>query len=89
MNEVGECPRCKLIMQEQADGLSDTGEGRSVLDQVDYLLAGLDMLAEGQTVNSQPGDRLFGVGKEIDEGGECAQWGQKSPGDLHRRQRTC
>lgn len=40
MNEAGGCPRCKL---KQADGLVDTGERRSVLDQVANLLAGLDM----------------------------------------------
>lgn len=43
MNEVGECPRCKLIVQQQADELADTGERRSVLDQVEDLLAGLNI----------------------------------------------
>lgn len=43
MNEVGECPRCKLSMQEQAGGSTDTGEERDVLDQVADLLAGTEM----------------------------------------------
>ncbi len=43
MNDVMECPRCKLIVQEQADGLVDTGERRSVRDQLEDLLAGLDI----------------------------------------------
>ena len=43
MNDVMECPRCKLIVQQQADELADTGERRSVLDQVEDLLAGLNI----------------------------------------------
>jgi len=43
MNEVGECPRCKLIVQQQADEPIDTGERRSVIEQVENLLAGLDL----------------------------------------------
>jgi hypothetical protein len=42
MNEVGECPRRKLAIQEgavSADGGDDTPD---VLDQVDELLCGLD-----------------------------------------------
>ncbi len=43
MNAAGECPRCKLVVPQQADGVVDTGERRSVLDQVADLLAGLNM----------------------------------------------
>lgn len=42
MNEVGGCPRCKLVIEEQAPERLDTGERRSVLDQVRDLLAGLN-----------------------------------------------
>ena len=37
-----ECPRCKLVIEEQAQELLYTGERRSVLDQVSDLLAGLN-----------------------------------------------
>ena len=40
--EHGECPRCKLALQAQAPERLDTGERRSVLDQVRDLLAGLN-----------------------------------------------
>ena len=42
MHEVGECPRCKLVSEDQAQAMLDTGERRSVLDQVRGLLAGLN-----------------------------------------------
>ncbi len=44
MNEVGECPRCKLEIAERAkavtegDAIVDTGEERDVLEQVEDLL---------------------------------------------------
>ena len=40
--EHGECPRCKLVSEEQAQEMPDTGERRSVLNQVRDLLAGLN-----------------------------------------------
>jgi hypothetical protein len=46
-------------MQEQANGLIDTGKERSVLDQVGDLLGGMDARAEGHTVNNRLGDRLL------------------------------
>jgi hypothetical protein len=42
MNEVGECPRCKLAVEGEIGAIADTSEGRSVLEQVEDLLAGLD-----------------------------------------------
>jgi hypothetical protein len=42
MNEVGECPRCKLTLLERAREWEETGEEQSVFDQVKDLLAGLD-----------------------------------------------
>jgi hypothetical protein len=42
MNEAGECPRYRLIIEEQAQAMLDTDEHRSVLDWVSDLLAGLD-----------------------------------------------
>lgn len=42
MNEAGECPRCKLTLRERAHEWEDTGEERSVFDQVKDLLADLD-----------------------------------------------
>lgn len=43
MNEAGECPRCKLIVQGQADELADAKEHRRVRDQLEDLLAGIDI----------------------------------------------
>ena len=43
MYQARECPRCRLIAQQQAHTPTDTSERRSVLDQVEDLLAGLDM----------------------------------------------
>ena len=41
-DHVGECPRCRFIVHQQAAEMTDTGEERDVLDQVRDLLAGLD-----------------------------------------------
>jgi hypothetical protein len=38
MNEVGECPRCKLTAEGRTES---AGEGGDILDQVDGLLKGL------------------------------------------------
>jgi hypothetical protein len=38
MNEVGECPRCKLEIAERARELVEMGEARNLVDQVaDWL----------------------------------------------------
>lgn len=37
-DEYGECPRCKLSVQQQAEGMADTGETRSIFDQIADLL---------------------------------------------------
>jgi hypothetical protein len=42
MNEVGECPRCKLAIQEGAAELDSEEDTSDILDQVDKLLKGLD-----------------------------------------------
>jgi hypothetical protein len=42
MNEVGECPRCKLAIQEGAAGLDSWDDTPDILDQVDRLLRKLD-----------------------------------------------
>ncbi len=48
MNEVGECPRCKLMAEEwEVDVRMRRLPGPDVLDQVDELLAGLDDEANG------------------------------------------
>ena len=39
-NEYGECPRCKLIAQEQTQDYVDTGEDRDLIDQVRDWLEG-------------------------------------------------
>ena len=39
----GECPRCKLIVQQQADELAEASEQRRVRDQLEDLLAGIDI----------------------------------------------
>jgi len=42
MNEAGECPRCKLAVQEGAAELDSGEDAPDILDQVDELLRGLD-----------------------------------------------
>ena len=42
MNEVGECPRCKLAVQEGTVGLNSADDTPYILDQVDKLLMELD-----------------------------------------------
>jgi hypothetical protein len=39
MHEAAECPRCRPVIKVQAQAMLDTGERRSVLDQVRDLLA--------------------------------------------------
>jgi len=42
MDRAGECPQCRLQIEEEARGMVDTGEDRDVLDQVADLLDGED-----------------------------------------------
>jgi hypothetical protein len=39
MNEAGECPRCRLLVEGESESVA---EGEDILDQVDQLLGGLD-----------------------------------------------
>ena len=40
MDRAGECPQCRLQIEEAARGMVDSGEDRAVLDQVADLLDG-------------------------------------------------
>ena len=42
MNEVGECPRCRLAIEEGAAALDDGDNTPGILDQVGRLLTELD-----------------------------------------------
>jgi len=42
MERAGECPQCRLQVEEAARGMVETGEERDVLDQVADLLGGVD-----------------------------------------------
>jgi hypothetical protein len=42
MNEVGECPRCRLAIEEGAAEIAGGEDTLDILDQVDKLLKGLD-----------------------------------------------
>jgi hypothetical protein len=42
MDEAGECPRCKLAIEEGAVELESGGDTPDILDQVDELLRGID-----------------------------------------------
>jgi hypothetical protein len=42
MNEAGECPRCRLAVQEEAVNSDDRDGAPDILDQVRELLDGAD-----------------------------------------------
>jgi hypothetical protein len=42
MNEVGECPRCRLAVEEVLSGPDSGNDGPDILDQVRELLDGAD-----------------------------------------------